>query len=273
MGSITHEHHFEKGSDGPLQLYCQRGSEWPHGKRITLRHPLAQETLRILRPWRAYGKRAWATGELKGALEASRRRECLGILRKDRPWTKEELRWVRVHGAGVSDHQFQDILHVLERECVMARKIDLDSDAPWYPPVGDRRTHIPWTVGVRGRHDRGKWIIRDFDAHTSMMMDVPLGPGQALEVRVHFNRRLRIEDYVDLREALRRKPLTKWGEELERVLQGGGKQGFSMDSMDSRMVEYEVQTHTGFYSQFYAKFPDLDDGGLLDFVSAEDRLP
>ena len=52
------------------------------------------------------------------------------------------------------------------------------------------------------------------------------------------------------------------------MLQSGEERGFQI-LMDVSKVVYEMQTHRGFYSQFYAKFPDLDDGGLMDFVSGK----
>ncbi len=39
--------------------------------------------------------------------------------------------------------------------------------------------------------------------------------------------------------------------------------------MNVSMVDYDSLRHRGFYSQFYAKFPDVDGGGLTDFVSGK----
>ncbi len=261
-----------------LHLRYEKESEWPRGKAMTLRHPLVQETIGVLRQWRAYGKRT-TRSELKKGVEDARRDSAREKRRRELEakgaWVEAaDFGQVEVHGATVRDKQFQAALRVLERESVILYKIDPDPEAKWCPPVRDLQSYRAPTVGIQGRHERGTWMITDFDSRRYLMLEIPTEePGQTFEIRMHFNEDLRAEDYEDLQSALFRNP-SKWGEVLQKLLPEGREEPFRC-AIEIRRVKYEMLTHNGFYSHFYAKFPDLDVGAHLahdnyarDFVTA-----
>ncbi len=110
-------------------------------------------------------------------------------------------------------------------------------------------------------------MITNFDSRRYLTLEISADePGQIFEVPIHFHEDLKPEDYEDLRRVLFRDP-SKWGEILQKFIPDWRKEPFRYTT-EIRRVKYEMLTHTAFYSQFYAKFPVVDDGGLLEFVSA-----
>ncbi len=250
-----------------LHLRYEKESEWPHGKAMTLRHTLFQDNIGVIRQRRAYGKRTSTPEREKGVEDARRdsaREKRRRELEEKRAWVEAaDFGQVEVRGATVRDKQFQAVLRHLERESVMLYKIDPDPEAEWCPPVRDLRSYRAPTVGIQGRHERGTWMITDFDSRRYLMLEISTDePGQIFELRIYFHEDLKAEDYEDLRSALLEDP-SRWGEILQRLLPEGREEPFRC-MWEIRRVKYEVLTHSGFYSQLYANSPD---GGLLDFIT------